>query len=59
MNHPFTDEELTIIFEAANLGISDAEIFDYVAENLDISDDEMKRISDKLCEFMNPSEVIP
>ena len=54
MDHPFTYEELTIIFEAANLGISDAEIFDYIAENLDISDDEIKRISDKLYEFMNP-----
>jgi|TARA_Y100000034_G_scaffold131097_1_gene191064 hypothetical protein len=54
MKHPFTDEELTVIFEAANLSIADAEIFDYIADKLDISDDEMKRISDKLYDFMNP-----
>jgi len=53
VTHPFTDEELIVIFEAANQSIGDANIFDTIAEKLDLSDKEMSRIADKLYEFMN------
>ena len=59
MDHPFTDEELIVILEAANLGIANGDIFHYIADKLDISDEEIKRIENKLNEFMNPEKGEP
>ena len=51
MNHPFNDTELLTIFELA-LSCTDAELFEYIQDKLDMSDEEMKELSDKLYTFM-------
>ena len=51
MNNPmekFTNEEQVIILEIARFALSDGEIFDYVADKLDLSDKEVKALQVKI-----------
>lgn len=54
--HPFTDEELLCIFEAARIGLADAETFETIAENMDLADEVMVPLRDKLHDYLNPKE---
>ena len=54
MKHPFNDEELTVIFEVANVAIADNDVAIEISEKLDLSDHEMFEIAEKLYKFMNP-----
>lgn len=49
----FTQEEETMIFEAARVAFEDAEIFDHLAFRLDISDECLSALRDKLQNFMD------
>jgi hypothetical protein len=51
--HPFAQGELITLLEAARMTLGDAELFDGIAESLDISDDELKRLQDKLNSHLN------
>ena len=53
MKHPFTDEELLMIFEALRVALCDEDIFDAVADAMDIQDDELYHLDVKLVDFMN------
>lgn len=48
----FTGEELITLLECARMGIADADNFDDLADRLDISDEEMTKLRDKLHTFM-------
>ena len=48
----FTEEQLLIIFEAARIALGDADIFDNLAEQMDISDDVMKKAHETLLEYL-------
>jgi len=50
----FSASELTTLLEAARITLGDADLFDGIAESLDISDEELKRLQEKLINFMNP-----
>ena len=53
MKHPFTDEELLMIFEAAFVAFSDRDVYAMVADALDISDKTLYALDKKLQDFMN------
>jgi hypothetical protein len=55
MKHPFTDEQLLEIFEAARIALSDGEIYDHIAEIMDASD--LTEVRDRLESYMNNSET--
>lgn len=46
--NPFTDEEEGTILEAARVALSDAEVYEYVADKLDLSDKELKALQKKI-----------
>ena len=46
------DSDLTAYLEIARRALSDGEIFDEMAEKLDISDAEMLRLRDQLDDYM-------
>jgi DNA-binding IscR family transcriptional regulator len=48
----FTNEELTILLECARVALRDADSFDNIANDLDISDNELKKIQKKLVKYM-------
>ena len=52
MKHPFTDFELTAIFEAAAFAFGNENTFALCCEAMDLSDDAMTEIKDKLETFM-------
>ena len=52
MNHPFTDSELTTIFELAFHAIRD---FD-VLEELDLADGAVDELTNHLHDYLNPKE---
>ena len=45
---PFTSEEMGTILELARVALGDAEVYDYFAEKLDLSDKEMKSLQKKI-----------
>jgi hypothetical protein len=51
--HPFTDEELVTLLEAARMTLGDADLFVGISESLDISDDKLKALQEKLNNHMN------
>ena len=53
MKHPFTDEELLMIFEALRVAFSDRDVYAMVADALDISDKTLYALDKKLQDFMN------
>ena len=56
MEHPFTNEQLLEIFEAARIALSDAEIYDHIAEIMDAED--LTGLRDQLEAYMNNSETL-
>ena len=51
--HPFTDSDLITIFELARVALADADIYDDMCEELDISDKSMGKLADKLQSYMD------
>jgi hypothetical protein len=49
MMDKFTETEQSEILEIARVALADAGIFDAMAEALDISDDYMYKLSEKIC----------
>ena len=45
---PFTSEEMGTILELARVALSDAEVYDYFADKLDLTDKEMKALQKKV-----------
>lgn len=50
---PFNREELLIIFEAARIAMADGEVFDRIAEDMDLADEAMKGIQEKLFAYLD------
>jgi hypothetical protein len=50
--HCFVNEELEVLFHAAKYALADADIFDDLAVDLDISDDEMMKLREKLYNYL-------
>ena len=48
-----TDDVLTYL-EAARVALADEDVFDWLADRLDISDDEMIRLQEQLNEYLGP-----
>ena len=57
MKRPFKDDEMEIIYHAAMEALSDATIFDGVATYLDIADDELGKIRERLLNYLTENEV--
>lgn len=53
ISHHFDPEEEIVIFEAARVALADAEMFDRLAEELDLTDDEMVELREKLQSVMD------
>lgn len=51
---PFDYEELITLLEASRLALSDAEVFDHIAESLDLSDQYLLDLREKLGGYLNP-----
>ncbi len=49
----FTESEQTTLYEAARIALGDAETFDRLAEDLDIKDDHLTALREKLQTFMD------
>ena len=49
----FTKEEETIILEAARVALSDADLYEGVALDLDLSDDVLKALQEKIESITN------
>ena len=49
----FTKEENLIIMEAARVALADAESFDNIANELDLNDDFLANLSEKLQKHLN------
>ncbi|MDP8218655.1 MAG: hypothetical protein P9M03_08015 [Candidatus Theseobacter exili] len=47
------DEDLLNVFEIAKFALVDGELFDYMADKLDISDKEMQELRDKVNIVLN------
>lgn len=47
-----TTQEKTVIYEAARIALADAEVFDQLAEDLDLSDNALYLLRDRLQTFM-------
>ena len=48
----FEESEVTTLFEIARMALADAEIFDHVCDLLDISDESMQALREKLRLFL-------
>lgn len=49
----FSNEEFLVICESARVALADAEVFDTIADQLDIADDELKRVVEKLQAYLD------
>jgi hypothetical protein len=47
------EDRLLIILEGFRVAISDANIYDDLVEQMDISDDELFELRESVCNFMN------
>ena len=47
-HRPFTKEEKTTVLEIARVALADATIFDYVAEKMDLADEELQKLRYKI-----------
>jgi len=52
MKHPFNAEDLLILFESAKIGLSETNSFDRVAETLDINDEYLLGLRERLYKFL-------
>jgi len=50
---PFDSEELTVILEAARIGLGDAEVFDSLVDEMDMDDEYMQTILKKLQSYLD------
>ena len=50
----FNDEEMSIILELARLSLSDKNVYDRFADELDLSDDVLQELKDKIEKAINP-----
>ena len=46
--NPFTVEEEGIVLELARTSLADGEVYDYIAEELDIADETLKELQEKI-----------
>ena len=53
--HPFSSEELTVLFEVARNALADAGIFDEIADQMDMSDSSLCELRERLSNFMEKS----
>ena len=49
----FTKEEQIILLEAARIAFADADIFDGIADHLDLSDETMIELREKLQKYLD------
>ena len=49
----FDDSDLLCILEAARIGLSDGEYFDTIAEDMDLCDQVLVSLRERLHEFLN------
>lgn len=47
------EDELIIILEGFRVALTDADTFDTLVEEMDLSDDTMLNLREKVCDFMN------
>jgi hypothetical protein len=53
MKHPFDETELTELFEVARISLNDFASLEHIASKMDLSDEYMIKLRDKLHSFMN------
>jgi len=51
--NPFSEEEQGIILEAARIALNDAETFDNLAVEMDLSDEQMCQVRDHLQQYQD------
>lgn len=51
--YDFTKEENLTILEIARVALADADIFDYIADKMDIADSELKNLQEKVNKATN------
>jgi len=49
----FDESDLITLLEAARVGLADADTFDMIAEDMDVSDKTLVSLRERLHEFMN------
>jgi len=54
----FTEDEMVTILEVARVALCDADLFDHVADKLDLFDGYMLSLRDKLQEVMDSDDQI-
>ena len=60
MSHPityFNDEEKTIVMELARLALADADTYDRVADELDLADDVLKDLQERIEKVTNGVDI--
>lgn len=55
---PFNDHEIDILFNIAHVALSYDDIFTEITESLDMPDDQLKSLQDKLHKYMNYLQTI-
>jgi len=55
--HPFTDEELLIVFEASYQALSDPDMRDELLDEMDLSDEFIEPIIKKLTRFLDDEHL--
>ena len=50
---PFSDSELLVLLEAARVTLADADVFDQIAEDMDIADGPMRSLRDRLQAYLD------
>ena len=55
MNIRLKPEEAIVVFEAARIALNDSDIFDKIADQMDIADSDLAEIRDKLEKQMQQS----
>ena len=53
LEQPFTHEEEVTILETARVALSDADIYEAIADKLDLADDELKALQEKIEKVTN------
>lgn len=48
----FSNSEMLTVLELARVALTDAEVYDYMADKLDMSDEDMKSLQEKLEKYM-------
>lgn len=56
MKHPFTDEEMVVLLEASRVALADEDVYWAIAEELDLSDEYLQSLGEKLTKYMNNDE---